>query len=270
MQNDLHPLLADATQVHASGTGTRFTTGALLPVKSLKFLAINPPLWVWAVLPALINLMIFAVVATLMLFNAGTILEWFWARPEVEIWYQWALLAVWYVVFAVVLVGALVVSYYLVLLISGAVASPFKKKLSEKTEQVLRGTVDDARDGESPFAGVGRAIIVSVAHLLVYVTGLALLLPLYLVPGFGGLAFSALAACWSAVFLAVEYSEDTLDRRGLSLRDKFASLRRDWHLSGGMGAGTAILLAIPVVNLLAMPVAVVAGTVLGLAVRGPE
>lgn len=269
MSNDeIHPLLARLSSDDEHHR--RFGQGVVLPARAAKFLLTNPSLWLWAVLPAIVNIALFGLVATALIFNATSLLEWLWAQPDIAAWYDWLLRTVWYLVFAVFVAGSLVVSYYLVLLVGGAVASPFNDKLSEETERILDPSIADARADEPLAAGLARSALASLAHLVVYLVGLAVLLPLHLIPGIGSMLFTATAACWSAAFLAIEYTEDTLDRRGFELTDKFRSLRRDFGLAAGFGAGTSLLMVVPVLNLLAMPVAVVAGAVLGLALRRPD
>ncbi len=270
MSRESHSLLSELRGLADAGRRRRFFRGLTLPLSAVKFLFGHPSLWLWAVLPALLNLLIFAVVAIGLLLNVGTLLEWIWAQPDLEIWYHWILRGLWYLVFAVFMVGSVIVSYYLVLLVGGTVASPFNDRLSEETERALKGDVDDARAGESMAVGIARSAAISLARLLMYLAGLAVLLPLHLVPGFGNLVFAASAACLSAGFLSIEYTDDTLDRRGLSFADKLRTVRHNGALSAGFGAGTSLLLVIPIINLLAMPVAVVAGTVLGLAMDVEE
>lgn len=270
MTGEIDPLLSQLRDRRSAPRARRFGQGLLLPARAAKFLVFNPSLWPWAILPAILNLVIFAIVATALIFNASTLLEWVWAQPELASWYDWLLRAVWYVVFAILIVGSLIISYYLVLLVGGAVASPFNDKLSEKAERILDPDLQEAGTDESPVADILRSLAVSIGLLMLYLIGLAVLLPLHLVPGLGNLAFTASAACWSAAFLVLDYTEDTLDRRGFSIGEKFGGLRGDLELAAGFGAGTSLLMIVPVLNLLAMPVAVVAGSALGLAVPDPE
>ncbi len=265
--SDIDDILHSLRNAEDAGRRRRFFAGLLLPFRAIAFLATHPSLWGWAVLPALINIAIFAIIAAALVFNVGTVLDGIWAQPDVSAWYHWLGLGMWYFVFALLIVGSLVVAYYLVLLVAGVVASPFADKLSRQTEEAMTGAISDARHGESEWIAVIRSAAVSLLRLALYLLGLAVLLPLYLVPAVGTLSYTVLATCWSALFLAVEYSNDTLDRRGLIFSHKLRTVRHNIDMAGGFGLGTSLLLVIPIVNLLAMPIAVVGGTALGLALR---
>ena len=259
-------LLSDLLEKRDAPSRKRFFGGLRLPFQAAKFLASTPSLWGWAILPALINITLFAVVAIGLLLNAGRILDWLWSRPDVGVWYEWLFVGIWYLLFVVLLGGSVFIAYYAVLLIAGAIASPFNDKLSRETEELLCGDLVDNREDESELYGIARSIFVSVATTVLYLMCLAGLLFLHLIPGFGSLVYTALAACLSAIFLSIEYTDELLDRRGLGFVEKLKLLNSHRDAAAGFGAGTSLLLLIPLVNLLAMPIAVIAGTVLGLAV----
>ena len=100
---------------------------------------------------------------------------------------------------------------------------------------------------------------------LVFFLGVWLLLAILgvLVPG-GQVVAPPLMTLFTLFFLPLDYASYTLDRRRLSFRQK-----RQWllgHAGSMLGFGLAAFLvcAIPVLNLLAMPVLVVSGTLLAL------
>ncbi len=262
-----HRLLEGICELEKAGIRRQFFGGLFLSVRSAKFLATQPSLWPAAIMPAVLNLVIFVAVAVLLVFSAGNLLGWIWARPELAAWYHVVLIGIWYVVLTVLTVGSLVVAYYTVLLVAGVVASPFHDFLSRRSEKKLTGGVVDVGGQESKTASAFRSTASSLGRLATYLGCLAVLLPLHLIPGFGSAIFTGLAACISAIFLSVEYSGDTLDRYGFGLRDKLRRIRQRLPLAAGFGAGASLLLFIPVVNVLTAPIAVIGGTVLGLAIR---
>lgn len=260
-------LLGRICELEKAGVRRQFLGGLLLSVRSAKFLIWQPSLWPAAILPALINLIIFVAIATGLVLGTSNILQWIWARPELVAWYHLFMIVLWHVLLVVMIIGSLVVAYYAVLLVAGAVASPFHDRLSRKTEEKLTGSVVDVRSDESTLRSTLRSTGASLGRLGAYLGCLAVLLPLHLIPGFGHATFAVLAACVSALFLSVEYSGDTLDRYGFGLRDKLRRIRQRLPLAAGFGAGASLLLFVPVVNILTAPIAVVGGTVLGLAIR---
>ncbi len=244
--------------------------GLLLPLKSARFLLSHPRLWRWAILPALISVALFVLAAVLLITNSPRILGWIWTRPEVTLWWEWILLVLWHVVLLVVVAGSVVLSYFLVLLTSGVIASPFNDRLSQEVERSLTGEVLHRREQGSRAAESLRSIGTSLGRLLAYAGCMLPLLALNLLPGAGNLAYTVLAMCTSAFFLALEHTDNTLDRRGYGFGDKISLVVKYKGLTGGFGLGTALLLLIPVINLLAMPVAIVGGTFLGMRVDEEE
>lgn len=261
LQGDLKELFALET---ARRTG-RIVGGFALPFRAARILATTPSLWGWAILPALINVALFALIFAALFLNAGRLLDGVWARPEILAWYHWFLAGLWHLFLAILVLLSAALAYFLVLLLSGVVASPAQKKLSRQTERALTDRFVDVRHGEHPLVGGLRSVGTSLAILLIYLVIMAILLLLHLIPVVGSIAYTVLATAVSIYFLSLEYTDDTLERRGLLFRQKLAVLRRNIDLAGGFGAGLAILLFIPFVNLIAMPIAVVGGTMLGLA-----
>jgi CysZ protein len=263
----LHPIIENLMAVERAGRRARFVAGLVLPLKAAGFLLGHPALWAWAILPALINLFIFALTATGLIWLAPSVLGMVWSQPEVMVWTDWFWRGLWYVLFVIVVIASVALAYFVVLLVSSVVASPFNDKLSQLTEESLSGTVRQARPDESTAASIIRSVAHSLGALLLYLACLLPLLPLHLIPGAGSLLYTVFAMGVSAFFLALGYSDNTLDRQGLDFSQKVATIRREFDISMGFGAGTTLLLLIPLVNLVTMPIAVVGGTILGMTLR---
>ncbi len=215
-----------------------------------------------AAVPALLSVLLLGVLVALSLYYGGPLLERFWPAPEAAAgWRAWLGggahgLARW------VLTG-------LLLLLSGAVfffgssviAEPFVDFLSEGTEREVG--VERASEG---FA-VGRWLR-DTALVLIDVTvdlGLllvlqALLLVLHFVPGLGQVLHLVLGWLTNAAFAGNSVASMPLCRRGLH------GFRR-WRLFGahrarllGLGVGVMLVLLVPLAQLLTLPLAVIAGT----------
>lgn len=255
-------VLDDLRALRGQSGMRRFFGGIKLPLKAVRFIAAHPKMWPWMIIPALINIVLFVITAAALVMNAPELLGWLWAQPEAT-WLK----VVWYAVLGVVLLASVVLSYFAVLMAAGVVASPFNDQLSVITERELCGTVANARDGESLVRGILRSIAISLITLVAYLACIVPLLFLHLIPGLGSLLNTVLGTAVSAVFLSFEYSDAALDRQGFALREKIGRVRAQIDLAGGFGVGSALLMLIPVVNLLVMPVAVVGGTMLGIELR---
>ncbi len=148
---------------------------------------------------------------------------------------------------------ALVFTYTLTALVLGA---PFYDVLSGRVESQLTGEVT-----EEPFTvrgmlgDIGRGLIAAVVVLglevFVFIFGL-LFVPVT----------TAVAMAVSAVLVAMEHMEPLLGRRRFSLRDRFLFLREHFWEMMGMGLPILLAVGVPLVGALAVPVGVIAGTIL--------
>ena len=242
----------------------RFLHGLALPLRAGRLLAEQRSLWVFVIAPALINLLLFGGTLYLFLSNVGTIAEWIWVMPEIGHWQDWLLRAIWYVLVTLVAILSIGAAYIFVLLIGGIVASPFNDKLSEHVEAVLLPSGEPAEREESVvWAGV-RALGSSIFILGSYVIIMAPILLLNLVPLAGPVAATALGTVVSALFLAMEYTDAPVDRRGNDLKTKFELIEAHRALALGFGLGASLLFWIPFINFLTIPLSVTGGTALGI------
>lgn len=262
-------LLTGVRAARAASPGGRFVRALVLPLRATAFLARQPRLWPLVIVPALINVVLFVGAAAVVVWNADNLLGTFWARPAVDAWYAWGMLALWYLAWFAALLLGLVLAYVVVLLVGGIVASPFNDVLSERTEMLLTGRSEMPQGGTGFWGGVLHSIGSTTAITGLY---LALMLPVLLlnvVPGVGSMAATVVGSVVGAFFVALEYADTTFERYGYRLRDKVALLRRHAALAGGFGLGTGLLLWIPFINFLCIPIAVVGGTALALALHPP-
>lgn len=252
--------------------------GFRLPFEGLAMLWRERSLWPLAAVPILLSLLAVSAAVAAVVGWAPELFAWATAwMPElaVERWYQWlwvgparvVLVAVGSLLF-LALAGACVVAAYL---LASLVASPFLDALAVRVERLATGGVFDVtqsgvtgtvREGLRALRGEARRM----ALFLAVVAPLALLG--WLIPG-GQLLTGPAIIVVTVFFLPLDYAGYTLDRRHVD----FAARRR-WLLrrrSPALGFGGAAFLTclLPGLNFLAMPVLVVAGTLLVLR-HGPE
>ena len=65
-------------------------------------------------------------------------------------------------------------------------------------------------------------------------------------------------------FITMEYNDILLERKGFRMKAKFGRVWEERSLTLGFGAGTNLLLAIPLLNFMCIPLAVIGGTAMGL------
>ncbi|MGQ9859047.1 MAG: EI24 domain-containing protein [Thermodesulfobacteriota bacterium] len=240
--------------------------GLWAPLRGLGYLRKNRPLWRYVWIPAMINVLLFAALGTLFFFLfphlVGLIL------PEGEAWYLTALRGILWAV------GSLMVLLLFLLTfttIGAVIAGPFNELLSERVEQIQGGTLP--RETGSIWQQArrsARSAWESIKHLAVYLLGSLILLLWNLLPGIGSVIYTVVATLWTLLFLALEFGDYYLARHWVLFRTRWRKLWRHLWASLGFGAGCALLLMIPVLNLFLMPGAVAGGTLLWMKLEPPE
>jgi CysZ protein len=142
------------------------------------------------------------------------------------------------------------------------VLAPLQDPLSEATD-VCCGAFTP-----QPFsvAGLVRGTLEALAHtvlrVLTQLMGLAVLVPLNLIPVAGSALWLVLGSSWSAFCLAIEHLSNPMARHLYPFSQVITALRRRVLLALGFGGALSVLLWVPLLNAFLMPVAVVAGTLL--------
>jgi CysZ protein len=181
---------------------------------------------------------------------------WFWVAPgRVVLWLAGLLL------FAG-LAGVIMVA---ALLLANLLASPFLDALARRVEALVTGEAEEATTEGwlAPVREGGRAALEELRRAAFF---LAVQLGLFLVGLLpGGQVVAAPAMVLVAVlFLPLDYASYTLDRRRVTFREKRRWVLARIPLMLGYGSAAFVTCLIPGLNLLAMPVLVVGGTLLAL------
>lgn len=262
----MHPLIADLHRASCGAAPRALLRGLALPFRAARFLLSHRSLWPFAIAPVLIHGALLVGAAVFVLAYADAAAAWIWAPPSGTTFWSTALLALWYVLYLLVLAFGLVTAYATTLLVSGVVASPFNDTLSARAEALLR---DNGPGGPNDGRPLWREALYSLRStalvLALYLTLMGPVLLLNVVPGLGSMAATGLGTGVSAFFLTLEFADITLARYGYRLRQKLRLLRAHPGLTAGFGLSTSLLLWIPLLNLLCVPIAVVGGTAMALA-----
>ena len=210
----------------------------------------------FVVVPFLINLAVFSVAiwAGWRAFDnlLASLLAWL---PSWLAWLQWLLVPV-----AVLLI--LMFVYYSFTLLANLIAAPFNALLAERVEALLDGRQVPAFQGFKSVPGLlGRTVWSELRKIAYQLKWLLVLLLLSIIPGLNLLAPIAWAY-FGAWMLSIGYGEYPMGNHGLYFAEVKARLKADRSAAMGMGAGIMLLTLIPVLNFLAMPVGVAAGTAL--------
>ena len=240
----------------AAGFAERFVPSPLYTVRGAAFIWTHRMLWKYAAAPLAISAVILGISYVLIYHFFFKLIS-----PYGEGAWYWQIL--YYVSLVVATLLLLVIVFFLFTRVASAIASPFNDLISQKTEELIRGSFDD-----SPFSVValfrdsGRSIVHSFKILGIYVGLLVVGLPMLFIPGIGSLLYATLGALLSAYLFAYEYLGYPMDRRRFSFSEKRRFLWSRFRSTMGFGLGNVALAAVPVVNILFIPAAVVGGTLL--------
>lgn len=234
----------------------RFSRGFFSPFRSLALLRQKPRLLVYILIPFLINLAVFTGAVYLGLdFFGSTVVE---NIPQGEAWY-WSVLYWFLWIIAVLLTAVLV--FFSFTVIGNLIASPFNDLLSERTEQILTGKDTDEVFSLRRFCSdAGKTLLMELKKMWVFVLAMLLILPLNLLPGFGSALYTVLAILLTLFFLSIEYLSFTMVRKRQFFNQQRRFIFARKFLMLGFACGVMALLAIPFLQFLCIPLAVIAAT----------
>jgi CysZ protein len=247
-----------------------FITGFSYPLGAWRFLSRNKGLYKYILLPLFINIVVFGAggywgVSLLHDFIAGFL-------PESQAWY-WAWLS--YILTFVVTIAVLVLAFFSFTVIGNIVAAPFNDLLSEQVEKRLTGRhLQVPADMPDQLVQAVKTVRVEVQKMFVFLLGLVILFAFNIVPVLGSVIYALLAAFWTILFLAAEYTGYVFSRKGLSFKEQRRIVLNNFGLMVGFGSGIFCVLAVPFVQFVSIPLGVVGATLLvhecGLDVTGTE
>ncbi|MEU5210559.1 EI24 domain-containing protein [Streptomyces sp. NPDC020742] len=214
--------------------------------------------WGFGLIPALITLVLYAAVLTVLALWAGDIAAW--ATPFADDWGSpWqGLLRGTFV--ALLFAGGLTLSVLTFTAVTLLIGDPFYESLSEKVEE-SEGYCPPG-PGRPLWQEIGIALRDSV-HVLLRATGFGILLfVLGFVPFLGQTVVPAVGFCVSGFFLAVELTSVAMQRRDVPVRERLRLLRARTGLAVGFGTPLVLLFLIPFIAVVLMPGAVAGATLL--------
>ena len=227
--------------------------GASYLLRGMRLLN-QPGIRAYAVIPALINMVLFIAVTVFVFTGLDK-----WVNsliPTLPHWLQWLDWLVW----AVAFIAAIVLSFFAVSLVANLVAAPFNEILAERVERYLTGNTP-AQHAAPFLSGLAAALMNELRKLGYFAVRAAPLLLLYLIPGVNAAA-PLIWLLFSAWMMAVEYVDYPMGNHGLGFLIQRRALSQNRLLALGFGAAVLTLTAIPVINLIIMPAAVAGAAVM--------
>lgn len=242
----------------------QFFDGVRIFGRGLKTYGRNGRLVLLGIIPALLTLLLFAVLFGVLLYFIDDLSEtvtWFaddWSdgwRTAVRIAAGVGLVGVAALLWAV--------SFTAITLLVG---DPFYEKISEKVEESLGGVPSEV---DWPWwRQLGRSIVDALRLVAISALCGIPLFVLGFVPVVGQTVVPVIGALVGGWFLAVELVGVAFSRRGLKMRDRLVALRRERWVAVGFGACVFLSFLIPLGAVFVMPGAVAGGTMLARRVLG--
>lgn len=233
-----------------------FSRGFFAPFRSVRILRSNPRLIQYILIPFLINAIVFSTAVYLGLdYFGSTVVEYI---PQGEGWY-WSLLY-WFLWIVAVLLTAVLV-FFSFTVVGNLLASPFNELLSERAEEALSGAVNDESFSAGRFLrDAWQTILMEAKKMWIFVAVMVFILPLNLLPGIGNSIYTILAVSLTLFFLCFEYLGFVLVRKRQFFREQKNYIFARKFLMFGFSCGVMALLAIPFLQLLCIPLAVIGVT----------
>jgi len=213
----------------------------------------RPGIRQYVLVPLAINMVLFAAAIVWGMGSVGDFIRWLSRQWE---WLEWIAWLLW----PLFVVIALILIFFSFSIIANLLGSPFNGFLAAAVERTLAGTGPALRGEAGGFIGEMRAAVSSESRKFLYFAARALPLSLLFAIPLINIAAAPVWFLFGAWMLALEYLEYPLGNRGLLFPEVRAQVSGNRRLALGFGIGVLCLTLIPVLNFLAMPVAVAGGT----------
>ncbi|WP_366516842.1 EI24 domain-containing protein [Microcoleus sp. PH2017_16_JOR_D_A] len=248
--------------------------GFTYPFRAFTLILQTPKLWTYVLIPVVLNFLIGIGLYLSLLFPSlagidvlvadlsvkfndliASLPAWLSFLGVLTIGFGW-LLRVLLVSGLLLIIGFLLVQFGVIL------GSPWYGKLSEQLELLRNGQLpaEAPMNLASIFRDLQMAIGFEIRKLqLLFSIGIPLLL-LNFLPGPGSILSSLGGVALGATIVCLDFLNAPLERRKLPFQDKFEIIRASLPASGSFGLVCLGLVSIPLLNLLAIPLCMTAGT----------
>lgn len=218
----------------------------------------QPGLRTFVIIPLLVNLVLFSVAFYALYLQLGDLVNWLMSFvPEFLTWLS-------YVLWPILVFSILFIFSFIFSTVANLIAAPFNGLLAEKVELHLTGQPVNDDGLAQVLKDVPRALKRELDKMWYYIPKAIGCLILFLIPviNVAAPALWFLLSCWMMAIQYVDYGFDNHKISFPTMRDTLKT-RRSSNLSFGMVV--TIISAIPLLNLIVMPVAVCGGTAMWVA-----
>jgi CysZ protein len=225
-------------------------SGASYLVQGLKLLT-KPGLRRFVIIPLLINILTFTILAWIGITQFENLLNWMLPQDSWLNYFR-------YILWPLFAIAAILVTFYSFTIVANLVAAPFNGLLAEKVELLLTG-----KSPSQPTQGIAQSIWPAMRSELIKLRYFILralpLLILFLIPGLNIIA-PILWTLFGIWYLTLEYADYPMANNGLEFKSQRDSLKQTRLTALGFGGTLTIMMMIPILNFAAMPAAVSGAT----------
>lgn len=252
-----------------------FVAGATYPLRAIVLLLSQPKLLGYIAFPIALNIVIGIALYAGLLFpglrevrGLTEVLDarldtWIANLPQWLSWLGWLGEILGGLLQGVLIVGLLVLTGFILVQFGAILGSPWYGQLSEQLEKWKTGKVPTNEGGALAIArDIWRALAFEVKKLVLALALGAVLLLGNVIPGLGTVAASGGGIAIAALLVCLDFLDAPLERRRLRFRDKLRIVLGTFPATATFGLVCLFLVSVPLVNLLAVPVCVTAGTLL--------
>ncbi len=233
---------------------TKFSQGFKYLLSGFK-LILKPGIRLYVLAPLLINSLLFAGAIIYGATSLNSLIEGLLARWEWLEWFEWLKIILW----PLFVIVALAIVFFCFSIVANLIGAPFNGFLAAAVERTLTGEDIKPDNNQSLIQTIVDSIKSESHKLLYFVIRAIPLLIIFIIPMLN-VAAPLIWFLFTSWMLAIEYGDYPMGNHDILFkeqRDKFASNRQ---LAFGFGSGVMLLTMIPVINFIAMPVAVAGAT----------
>jgi len=229
----------------------QYTQGFKYLLSGFK-LILKPGVRLYVLMPLLINSLLFA---TAIIYGASELsslidkllVQWAWLE-----WLTWLLWPIFVIV-------ALTIVFFCFSIIANLIGAPFNGFLAEAVERNITGQNIESNSGQSLTQIIISSIKSEFQKMLYFAIRALPLLVLFLIP-MVNIAAPFVWFLFTAWMLTLEYGDYPMGNHEILFKQQRELFAENRQLAFGFGSGVMLLTMIPVVNFLAMPVAVAGAT----------
>ncbi len=213
-------------------------------------------IWIFILGPLIINSLLFTAIIVIGFGEFTELVSWIESQWQWLSWISWILWPIFIII-------NLIVVFFCFAIIANLIASPFNGLLSEATEiYLISSNANGKNQGEMTKINLGLVIgaLINELRKLFYIACRAIpLLLLFIIPVVQ-LAAPAIWVIFAAWIMAIEYMEYPLGNHEMEFHEVRQWVSENRNFSLGFGMGVSMFTAIPIINFLAMPVAITSAT----------